>query len=356
MKGRSKMEGQQPDARQSLYESILLVLMNEEVDISRVKNGIYMALNGYEVQERTTEIALISQGRNEQLMKRFLLAKTVRGCTPRTLEYYRSTLKFVFDYINKTVDDITSDDVRIYSIMRMRRDGITAVTADNELRILRSFFNYLQQEEILLRNPMTKIERIKAPKVKKEAFTDMEIEKIRIQAIETGLKEAMIAETLLSTGARVAELSQVKLCDIEGKRMLVHGKGQKDRYVYLNAKAELAMSRYLKTRDDDNPYLIPGCKMGKGEQKVGRPAKYNRYGHIGTSGIEIIVRKLAKAAGVAEGNPHKYRRTCATMALRKGMPIEQVSKMLGHERIETTQIYLDLGEEDLKAAHRRYVV
>ena len=113
--------------------------MNEEVDISRVKNGIYVALNGYEVQERTTEIALISQGRNEQLMKRFLLAKTVRGCTPRTLEYYRSTLKFVFDYINKTVDDITSDDVRIYSIMRMRRDGITAVTADNELRILRSF-------------------------------------------------------------------------------------------------------------------------------------------------------------------------------------------------------------------------
>lgn len=105
------MEGQQPDARQSLYESILLVLMNEEVDISRVKNGIYVALNGYEVQERTTEIALISQERNEQLMKRFLLAKTVKGCTPQTLEYYRSALKFVFDYIGKTVDDITSDDI-----------------------------------------------------------------------------------------------------------------------------------------------------------------------------------------------------------------------------------------------------
>ncbi len=350
------MEGRQPDARQSLYENLLMVLMNEEVDISRVKNGIYVVLSEYEVQERTTEIALISQERNEQLLKRFLLAKTVRGCTPRTLEFYRNTLKFVFGYINKTVDDITSDDIRIYSIMRMKRDGVTPVTADNELRILRSFFNYLQQEEILLKNPMTKIERIKAKRVKKEAFTDMEIEKLRLQAIETGLRESMIVEILLSTGMRVSELAQVKLYEIDGKRVLVHGKGQKDRYVYLNAKAELAMNRYLKTRDDDNPYLIPGWKMGKGEQKTGRPAAHNMYGHIGTSGIEIIARNIAKAAGVTEGNPHKYRRTCATMALRRGMPVEQVSKMLGHEQLATTQIYLDLGEEDLKAAHRKYVV
>lgn len=350
------MEGQQTDARQSLYENLLMVLMNKEMDIGCVKDGIYAAISKYEIQERTTEVALISQERNEQLMKRFLLAKTVKGCTPQTLEYYRSALKFVFDYIGKTVDDITSDDIRIYSVMRMRRDGITAVTADNELRILRSFYGYLQQEEILLKNPMTKIERIKAPKVKKEAFTDMEIEKIRLQAIETGPRETMIVETLLSTGARVAELAQVKLCNIEGKRMLVHGKGQKDRYVYLNAKAELAMGRYLKTRNDDNPYLIPGCVMEKGEQKIGRPAERNRYGHIGKGGIETIVRDIAEGAGVTKGNPHKYRRTCATMALRRGMPIEQVSKMLGHESIETTQIYLDLSEEDLKAAHRRYVV
>ena len=140
LKGRSKMEGQQPDARQSLYESILLVLMNEEVDISRVKNGIYVALNGYEVQERTTEIALISQERNEYLLKKFMIAKTVKGCTPRTLRYYRDTLKFVFDYIGKTVDDITSDDIRMYSIIRMKKDGVTEVTADNELRVLRSFY------------------------------------------------------------------------------------------------------------------------------------------------------------------------------------------------------------------------
>lgn len=152
------MEGQQPDARQSLYESILLVLMNEEVDISRVKNGIYVALNGYEVQERTTEIALISQERNEYLLKKFMIAKTVKGCTPRTLRYYRDTLKFVFDYIGKTVDDITSDDIRMYSIIRMKKDGVTEVTADNELRVLRSFYGYLQREEILTSNPMLKIE------------------------------------------------------------------------------------------------------------------------------------------------------------------------------------------------------
>ena len=232
------MEGQQPDARQSLYESILLVLMNEEVDISRVKNGIYVALNGYEVQERTTEIALISQERNEYLLKKFMIAKTVKGCTPRTLRYYRDTLKFVFDYIGKTVDDITSDDIRMYSIIRMKKDGVTEVTADNELRVLRSFYGYLQREEILTSNPMLKIECIRAQRVKKTAFTEMEIEKLRIQAMETGARESMIVETLLSTGMRVAELAQVRLCEIEGNRVLTHGKGKKDRYTYLNAKAE----------------------------------------------------------------------------------------------------------------------
>lgn len=148
---------------------------------------------------------------------------------------------------------------------------------------------------------MTKIERIKAPKVKKEAFTDMEIEKIRLQAIETGPRETMIVETLLSTGARVAELAQVKLCNIEGKRMLVHGKGQKDRYVYLNAKAELAMGRYLKTRNDDNPYLIPGCVMEKGEQKIGRPAERNRYGHIGKAALKRLYEILQREQVLQKG-------------------------------------------------------
>ena len=350
------MEGQQPDARQSLYESILLVLMNEEVDISRVKNGIYVALNGYEVQERTTEIALISQERNEYLLKKFMIAKTVKGCTPRTLRYYRDTLKFVFDYIGKTVDDITSDDIRMYSIIRMKKDGVTEVTADNELRVLRSFYGYLQREEILTSNPMLKIECIRAQRVKKTAFTEMEIEKLRIQAMETGARESMIVETLLSTGMRVAELAQVRLCEIEGNRVLTHGKGKKDRYTYLNAKAELAMDRYLRTRNDDNPYLIPGRIMQKGDKELERPAAFNCHGHIERHQIEETLKGIAQAAGVAEGNPHKYRRTCATMALRRGMPVEQVSKMLGHEQLTTTQIYLDIDEENMKAAHRKYVV
>ena len=318
--------------------------------------GIYVALNGYEVQERTTEIALISQERNEYLLKKFMIAKTVKGCTPRTLRYYRDTLKFVFDYIGKTVDDITSDDIRMYSIIRMKKDGVTEVTADNELRVLRSFYGYLQREEILTSNPMLKIECIRAQRVKKTAFTEMEIEKLRIQAMETGARESMIVETLLSTGMRVAELAQVRLCEIEGNRVLTHGKGKKDRYTYLNAKAELAMDRYLKIRNDDNPYLIPGRIMQKGDKELERPAAFNCHGHIERHQIEETLKGIAQAAGVAEGNPHKYRRTCATMALRRGMPVEQVSKMLGHEQLTTTQIYLDIDEENMKAAHRKYVV
>ena len=203
---------------------------------------------------------------------------------------------------------------------------------------------------------MLKIECIRAQRVKKTAFTEMEIEKLRIQAMETGARESMIVETLLSTGMRVAELAQVRLCEIEGNRVLTHGKGKKDRYTYLNAKAELAMDRYLKTRNDDNPYLIPGRIMQRGDKELERPAAFNCHGHIERHQIEETLKGIAQAAGIAEGNPHKYRRTCATMALRRGMPVEQVSKMLGHEQLTTTQIYLDIDEENMKAAHRKYVV
>lgn len=192
----------------------------------------------------------------------------------------------------------------------------------------------------------------------------MEIERLRAAAV--GEKEKLIIELLLSTGCRVSELVNIKVADIDGTRILVHGKGEKDRYVYLNARAELITDTYMSCRKDGNPYLLPRVKnMGKIDRRGMPQRAYKDFwkdsanieeGHIDKSTVEGITRAIAKRAGVERVNPHKFRRTCATLALRRGMPIEQVSKMLGHEQLSTTQIYLDLSEDELEQAHKKYVV
>lgn len=338
------------DARNDLINEISVFLADKAMDARSIKEWLYIKLNDYEISSRCTDIALAKEDRTKFLLGKFMIAKTVKGCTERTLEFYKSTLEFVFERIPKTIDDITADDVRLYIAIRRKRDGITDVTADNELRVLRSFFNYLHTEELIVRNPITKVDCIKTERCRKEALTEEEIEKLRFWAakgVKIGKKsgiaerDTLVIELLLSTGARVSELVKIKLNEIRDKRILVHGKGKKDRYVYMSAKAQFALERYLpKRKNMESPYLFPG----------------NEEGHIGRTTIETTTRELARAAGVERANPHKFRRTCATMALRRGMPIEQVSKMLGHEEISTTQIYLDLSEEDLAYAHSKYVV
>ena len=201
-----------------------------------------------------------------------------------------------------------------------------------------------------MKNPIAKIDCIKTERCQKEALAEEEIEKLRFaaakgfktrQKYDFAERNVLIVELLLSTGVRVSELVKIKLNEIRDKRILVHGKGRKDRYVYMSVKAQFALERYLPKRKDlESPYLFPG----------------DENGHIGKCTVSSITRKIARTAGVERANPHKFRRTCATMALRRGMPIEQVSKMLGHEQISTTQIYLDLSEEDLAYAHSKYVV
>lgn len=261
------------------------------------------------------------------------------------------------------MDDITTDNIRYYMAIRQRRDKVSKVTIQNEMRVLSSFFGWLYAEEIIKTNPMFRIDKIKTEKTKKEALTEMEVEKIRMIACDE--REKMIIEVLLSTGCRVSELVNILITDIDNDRILVHGKGEKDRYVYLNARAKLAVEMYMRERHDSNPYLLARAKSVKEMDKKLAPDKMMSWwknpdnvvdGHLDKSSIEVITRKMAERAGVERANPHKFRRTCATMALRRGMPVEQVSKMLGHENIETTQIYLDLTEDELEQAHRKYVV
>ena len=354
------------DERENLINDICISLGEYHFDLQEIKNLLYVVMDPYEITGRCTDIAELKQDRNDYLLKRFLIAKTVKGCSARTLKVYRDGLTMILRSMGKTVDDITADDIRYYLAVRQKRDKITKTTADNELRYLRSFFQYLVADELVTRNPTAKVDRIKCERRRKEAFTDVEIEKIRLQA--TGERERAIIETLLSTGCRVSELVGIKMEDIDGNKVLVHGKGAKDRFVYLNAKAMVAIELYISERLDDNPYLFPGgvfektFKEWRGKSPGDmvnwwkNPELVDSDKHLDMSTIEAVMRKIARKAGVERANPHKFRRTCATMALRRGMPIEQVSKMLGHEEISTTQIYLDLTEGELEQAHKKYVV
>lgn len=351
--------------REELRQKLCMMLISKGVNDAEIE--IDAILGEYEVQNRTTEVAIRSEDRNEYLFKKFLTAKIVKGCTERTIDFYKKILVFIFDRIHKTVDEVTTDDIRYYLAIRQKRDGISKTTANNELRVLSSFYQYLQAEEIILKNPVQKIEKIKERKKKKNAFTELEIEKIRDAT--KNYRERAIVDVLLSTGCRVSELVAMKISDIDGNKLVVHGKGEKDRIVYLNAKAMISIQRYLGERNDNNPYVFCGGHFVQNNKE--KTSKYQcskngewykdpdlvSDGFADKGTIEQLMRKLKKRSGIeTECYPHKFRRTCATMALRHGMPIEQVSKMLGHESIETTQIYLDLDENSLELAHKKYVV
>lgn len=339
-------------------------------NIDDIKMKTAMILSKYSIAEESTELTVYKGDVNDKMLKRFLMAKAAAGLSQRTLRYYRISITFFFNRINKPYCDINADDIRMYIATRTQIDKVSKVTADNERRNISSFYTWLQKEEILLKNPMTKVDSIKIPKKKKMAFTQMDIEKMRYACQNTF--QTALFEILLSTWARVSEVAQIKISeiDIEKGAVLVHGKGDKERTVYLNAKAKLAVENYLMDREDDNPYLFPKCEYAgdvtrlchgiprklqgewyKKKQFVSKEAR-----HRDGSTIESDIRRIGKRAGVENAHPHRFRRTGATQALRNGMPLITVSKLLGHENIGTTQIYLDISDKELEQAHEKYVI
>lgn len=326
---------------------------------------ITMALSGYTVSKEETLPTVYEGDINDQIIKKWLMAKLARGCSRRTVELYKNSVTMTLRKIGKPYNEITPDDVRVYLAIRVQNDCVTKTTANNERRNLSAFYFWLQKEEILLKNPMNKVEVIKETKKKKVAFSQMELEKLRY-ACETTLETALV-EVLISTWARVSEIAQIQMSDIHDNKVLVHGKGDKDRDVFLNPKAQLAIDQYLKDRKDDNPYLFPRSKYAGDvaaftKRARSRPmAEWYKYpdmigdGHRNPDTIEATIRKIGKRAGVANAHPHRFRRTGATMALRTGMPLITVSKLLGHESIATTQIYLDISDKELEQAHEKYV-
>ena len=353
--------------RDKLLQEIIVLMMASGADVEQLKSRLIIILDKYEIEPRCTEVAVVNEDDITKYIKLFLISKRVSGRTDRTIQRYKSDLTRFFGRVQKSPLDITSDDIKLYLATKEVKDGASKVYQRNILRVISSFYQWMVKEEHILKNPMNKVDEIKIPKVKKEAFSESQIEQLRF-AIGDDMRLACMFELLLCTWCRVSELAQIKISDIAQDResVLVHGKGSKDRVCYINARAKICMERYLQARSDDNDYLFPKSSVGRfirAECKK-RKLKPNCWwktkdligeGHMDKSTIESLVRDLGKRAKVEHVHPHRFRRTGATFALRRGMPIEQVSKILGHESIETTQIYLDISEQELAQAHKKYV-
>ena len=279
---------------------------------------------------------------NLDLISDFIDAKRVEGCSERTLkEYKNSAIKLINYYEEKTLRKITTDDVRNFLMNYQGINNCSNTTIDNYRRNLSSFFAWLEAEDYILKSPMLRIHKIKTKKVVKKIISDEDIEILRDNC--KGKRDLAIIDLLYSTGIRVGELVNLNKdsVDLENRECIVVGKGNKERTVYFDAKTKLHLMNYLSTRKDNNIALFVS---------LDKP-----YDRLNISGVEVRLRKLGRSLGLEKVHPHKFRRTMATRAIDKGMPIEQVQQLLGHNQIDTTMCYAKVMDENVKYAHRKYI-
>ena len=278
---------------------------------------------------------------NEKALNTFIKAKKIEGCSLRSLEYYKNTIKILFQYVDKAYDQMTTEDLRTFLALYKDKNQISRGTIDNIRRIVSSFFSWLEQEDFIVKSPCRRIRKIKQIKVIKETYSEETIELLRQGA--KNIRDLAIINFLYTTGVRVGELVRIKKSDIdfENKECIVLGKGNKQRKVYFDAKTKINLIQYLSSRNDNNEYLF-----------VSLLKPHNR---LQISGVEIMLRKLGKELGLEKVHPHKFRRTLATKAIDKGMPIEQVQHLLGHSKIDTTLGYAMVDDSNVKNAHKKYL-
>lgn len=278
---------------------------------------------------------------SQDLLALFLTAKGVEGCSPKTIEYYEATLHHMDKSLAKPYTQIESDDLRRYLSDYETERGSSKVTIDNIRRIMSSFFSWLEDEDYIVKSPVRRIHRVKTAQITKETLSDEELETLR-DACESK-RDLAVVDLLASTGMRIGELIRLNVADVnlQERECIVTGKGNKQRPVYFDARAKLHLAEYLETRADNNSALF-----------VSLDSKARR---ITVGGMELRLRNLGKKVGVSRVHPHKFRRTLATHAIDKGMPIEQVQKLLGHAKIDTTMHYAMVNQNNVKASHRKYL-
>lgn len=278
---------------------------------------------------------------DEQLIKDFLAAKSLEGCSERTLAYYEKTIKRMLGKVSKGIKAITTEDLRAYLSQYQAESSVSKVTIDNIRRNLSSFFSWLEDENYILKSPVRRIHRVKVSTSVKETYTDEELEMLRDNCTE--VRDLAMIDLLASTGMRVGELVRLNRDDIDftERECVVFGKGDKERVVYFDARTKIHLQSYLSERVDLNPALFVGLRFPHARLQIG--------------GVENRLKQMGEELDIHKVHPHKFRRTMATVAIDKGMPIEQVQKLLGHEKIDTTLHYAMVKQSNVKNAHRKYI-
>ena len=307
------------EQKEKLKEVLLYTFYN--IEVTSIKD---------ELVEDTTDYA-----------KMFIAAKRIEGCSERTLNYYETTIKTMIDKLSKKVNSIETEDLRNYLSEYQAKNNCSKVTIDNVRRILSSFFAWLEDEDYIMKSPVRRIHKVKATQTVKETYTDEELEEMRDACVE--IRDLAMVDFLVSTGVRVGELVNLDRVDIDmqERSCVVLGKGGKEREVYFDARTKIHLQNYLNTRTDNNPALFVSLL---------RP-----YDRLKISGVEIRLRELGKRINIKKIHPHKFRRTMATKAIDKGMPIEQVQVLLGHRKIDTTLQYAMVNQNNVRNSHKRFI-
>ena len=297
-------------------------------------------LNGVEIVVALCQKERTKQANNE-LLNGFISAKRIEGCSEKTLTYYNNTITTWLKEISKGIAEITTNDIRQYLSEFQAKNNSSRTTIDNIRRIFSSFFSWLEDEDYIVKSPVRRIHKVKSEITVKETISDEQLETLRDSC--TQIRDLAMIDFLVSTGVRVGELVKINISDINfnERQCVVLGKGNKERTVYFNARAKIHLQNYLSSRTDTNPALFVSLSKPNSRLTI--------------SGVENRIRILGKDANIGRIHPHKFRRTLATMAIDKGMPIEQVQRLLGHCKIDTTLHYAMVNQNNVKIAHRKFI-
>lgn len=323
------------DFIKDVIQGMLPYLNNAQSE--KLRDVLQSTLVGYEVAECTDK----KDNSEQDFVELFLSAKRIEGCSEKSLKYYRATITTMLTTLEKPIKHIVTDDIRGYLTEYQEKNKSSKVTIDNIRRILSSFFSWLEDEDYILKSPVRRIHKVKTGTNIKETYSDEALELMRDNCTE--LRDLAMIDMLASTGMRVGEMVLLNRNDIDfnERECIVFGKGNKERVVYFDARTKIHLQNYLHSRTDANPALFVSLKAPHERLKIG--------------GIETRLREFGKQLGLHKVHPHKFRRTLATMAIDKGMPIEQLQQLLGHRKIDTTLQYAMVKQSNVKIAHRKYI-
>lgn len=313
-----------------------------DYQLNKLKESLIINFEGIEFIIKTDELQHQEElDENKNMIDSFISSKQVEGCSERTIKYYKEIIEKFVNNFDKSIKQISTNEIRNYLSNYKDNSSCGSTTIDNIRRVLSSFFSWLEDEDYIIKSPVRRIHKIKTAVVVKEVLTDENLERLRDEC--ENIRDLSLIELLISTGMRVGELVNLNInsLNFEDRSCIVLGKGNKEREVYFDAKTKLHLKEYISKRNDSNDALF--VSMREPHQR------------LSISGIELIIRTLGINSNINKVHPHKFRRTLATMAIDKGMPVEQVQKLLGHVKIETTMNYALVNQSNVKISHRRYI-